>query len=119
MNSVISLETPPPRAFKRLGPRPGPSDLPRVSPPVDGPNDALRPWPSEMDVRGVRPPHPLAAILVALDAMPPGHPQYVRTRENPAELVEALALRGVHSSVREWPGATWRIVLWRDAPPAG
>lgn len=73
---------------------------------------ALNPWPTELDARGpTPPPKPFVAVMAALQAIPPGHPQYVRTNEAPTDLLRALKLRGVVGDPRELADGTWRTLL--------
>lgn len=68
--------------------------------------------PTELDLRYPQPPpKPVPALLAALHAIPPGRPQYVRTRSDPAELLQALAARGVEAYPAELPDGTWRTLL--------
>lgn len=73
---------------------------------------ALRPWPTELDARGpTPPPKPFVAVMAALQAIPPGHPQYVRTNEAPTDLLRALKQRGVDGHPCELADGTWRTLL--------
>ena len=78
-----------------------------------------RPWPTELDARGPKPPDPLTAILVALDAIPAGHSQYVRTRDRPTELLRTLAARGVVATTSEFADGSWRTLVYRRKSVAG
>jgi hypothetical protein len=85
------------------------------SPPLRSPNipaAAEEPWPTELDARGpTPPPKPFVAVLTALQAIPPGHPQYVRTNEAPTDLLQTLKQRGVEGRPRQLADGTWRTLL--------
>jgi uncharacterized protein (DUF2249 family) len=77
------------------------------------------PWPTELDARAPTPPNHLTAILAALGTLPAGHPQYVRTRSEPTQLLHALAEHEVSASPRELPDGSWCTLLRRvSATPA-
>lgn len=71
----------------------------------------LEPWPTELDARGLRPVNTFQAVLTALSSIPDGHPQYVRTRTRPDDLLAKLAARGVEAASSESPDGTWRTAL--------
>ncbi len=79
----------------------------------------LEPWPTELDARGDRPPHPLPALLAALEAIPAGHPQYIHTWTQPTELLDALSARGIEAAPLEHPDGTWHTRVQRRQPAAG
>jgi hypothetical protein len=66
-------------------------------------------WPTELDARGPTQPKPLKALLVALQEIPPGVPQYVRTRERPTDLVDGLARHGIAAEAIPLPDTSWRL----------
>lgn len=71
----------------------------------------LEPWPTELDARGLRPVNTFQAVLTALSSIPNGHPQYVRTRSRPDDLLARLAARGIAAACSEAPDGTWRTAL--------
>ena len=74
------------------------------------------PHPTELDARGPTQPKPLVAILAALEAIPPGTPQYVRTAEQPVGLLRELGIRGVEVDSRQLPDGSWQTLLLRGDP---
>jgi hypothetical protein len=73
---------------------------------------AVRPCPTELDARGpTPPPKPFVAVMAALRAIPPGHPQYIRTNEAPTDLLRALKQQGFDGHPRELADGTWRTLL--------
>jgi hypothetical protein len=84
------------------------------------PTVAVEPWPTELDARGpTPPPKPFVAVMKALQAIPPGYPQYVRTNEEPADLLRALEKRGVDGSSRRLPDGTWKTLLTYNRTATG
>ena len=73
------------------------------------------PCPTELDARGSTPPNHVNAVLAALAAIPPGHPQYLRTTAEPTQLLQALAAKNVAANTRQLPDGTWRTVVRRPA----
>jgi|GEM_PF-4342836 len=73
------------------------------------------PWPTELDARSPTPPNQVNAVLAALDAVPPGHPQFIRTKAEPTQLLGALAVKGVGADTRELSDGTWRTLVRRPA----
>jgi hypothetical protein len=71
------------------------------------------PWPTELDARGSTPPNHLSAVLAALAAIPPGHPQFLRTKTDPIQLLRAFAAKGVGAATRELPDGSWQTVVRR------
>ena len=73
---------------------------------------AARPNVTEMDARSrTTPPHPRVAILTALRANPPGHPQFVRTSAAPDALLRELEPRGVFAYPTQLSDGSWRTLF--------
>jgi hypothetical protein len=53
----------------------------------------------------------LVAIVIALEAVPAGTPQYVRTKEPPIELLRELSTRGVEAYPQQLADGSWRTLL--------
>jgi hypothetical protein len=66
---------------------------------------------TELDARSPSPPKQVPAILAALNAIPPGRPQFVRTADAPVELLRALEPHGVEAYPTEMPDGSWRTLL--------
>jgi len=78
---------------------------------------AARWWSTELDARAGSPPDPFRAILDALNSLPPGHPQFVRTKSRPNELLRKFAAEGLSADTEELPDGNWRCVVCRIVPP--
>jgi len=70
---------------------------------------------TELDARSPTPPNHLISILTALAALPPGAPQWVRTKTQPGTLIRALTDQGVVAQTAELPDGSWRTILHRPA----
>jgi hypothetical protein len=70
---------------------------------------------TELDARSPTPPNHLISILTALATLPPGAPQWVRTKDQPGTLIRALSDQGVIAQTSELPDGSWRTDLHRPA----
>jgi hypothetical protein len=95
---------PPPSASLQRDPAPGAH------------GSTAAPGATELDARGAPPPKPLDAIVVALEAIPAGTPQYVRTRGAPVDLLRALHARGVEAYPQQLPDGSWRTRIICPGP---
>ncbi len=66
---------------------------------------------TELDGRGSAPPQRVPAILAALQTIPPGAVQCLRTKECPLELLHALGRHGIETDAMKLPDGTWRSRL--------
>lgn len=66
---------------------------------------------TELDGRGGTPPQRVPAILAALQAIPPGTVQCLRTNECPVKLLHALERHGIETDAMKLPDGTWRSRL--------
>jgi hypothetical protein len=90
---------------------------PLLSPPphfIDCPQPTPE-YTTELDARSPTPPNHLISILTALASLPPGAPQWVRTKTQPGTLIRALSDQGVIAQSIELPDGSWRTILRRPA----
>ena len=73
---------------------------------------------TELDARCGTPPNHVKAIVAALDAMPAGRPQSLRTKARPVRLLQELAALGVEGESGALPDGSWRTLLRRTAAAA-
>ncbi len=72
---------------------------------------------TELDARAGAPDN-FSAIQDALNLLPSGHPQFIRTNSCPTDLLQKFAGRGVSTASEKLPDGTWRSVLcWIGTRP--
>ena len=71
---------------------------------------------TELDARAGSPPDNFRAILDALNLLPSGQPQFIRTDSCPTDLLRKFVTRGVSTATEQLPDGSWRSVLCRIGP---
>ena len=72
--------------------------------------------PTELDARGSTSPDLPKALATAVAAVPPGFPQFLRTRQAPESLLRPLLAKGIEAHAVELPDGSWRTLLRRIGP---
>jgi uncharacterized protein (DUF2249 family) len=72
---------------------------------------AARRWSTELDARAISPPDNFRAIRDALNLLPSGHAQFIRTTSCPTELLQKFSALGASTATEKLPDGSWRSVL--------